>query len=133
MNATNPEVIDVDKDLSKCKIVFPLFLGNELHHVLDQASNTCILRASSTILYISHKILISLYRRHELWLSILLSGNDCMQNHKLGEMQLNKFESCGSLPVLSTCSFTLKASEIYVDAVAFASHILLFYQYRLSS
>ena len=76
LHATNPEFIDVDKDLSKCKIVFPLFLGNELHHVRVQASNTCILRASSTILYISHKILISLYRRHELWLSIPLSGND---------------------------------------------------------
>ena len=25
LNVTNPEFIDVDKDLSKCKIVFPLF------------------------------------------------------------------------------------------------------------
>ena len=34
LGVTSPELIDVDKDLSKCKTVFPLFFfGEELFHL----------------------------------------------------------------------------------------------------
>ena len=55
LGVTSPELVDVDKDLSKCKIVFPLFFfGEGLFHLWVRASTTCTLRASTTIVYISY-------------------------------------------------------------------------------
>ena len=75
-NFKNPEFIDVDEDLGKCKRAFPLLIGS-----FCKAS----IRRESLIFFCVQ------YHKHNCCFQFFNLRNNCVQNHKLEEMQLNKF------------------------------------------
>ena len=54
LGVTSPELIDVDKDLSKCKIVFPLwFFWRRTFSFVSSGKHYVYIKSSTTIVYIS--------------------------------------------------------------------------------
>ena len=54
LGVTSPELIDVDKDLSKCKIVFPLFfLWRRTFSFVSSGKHYVYIKSSTSIVYIS--------------------------------------------------------------------------------